>query len=215
MHTSEAEFDGYYRRLPYERLDIECKGCGQRSHRQFFPDVVRAVLAMANRRDGGRVILGVPEVDGNLEWRGLSIDELESWRRYDHLATLIAEYAEPSIRFDLDVFVRDGLSFVIIGVDEFELVPIICKRDDPDAARKARLGEKPALRKGSLYIRGHGKPASREVASYEEMRALIDLATEKGVRRFVDQARAAGLGFIGPQPPSDAERFDQQQGDLQ
>lgn len=209
MYTTDAEFDELLA-LDHELPGVEFKGCGLRSDRRLFPRVVRAVLGMANHSDGGRVILGVPEVNGVLERRGLTDAETESWSNFDHVATLLGNYAEPSIRFDLKVFERDGRRFAIIGVDEFEEVPVICKADEPPGTRSAN--EKPVLRRGACYVRSRRKPGTDEVQSYEDMRALIDLAVDKGVHRFVQRATSAGINVI---TTSAAERFGEQRHDLE
>ena len=45
--------------LGHETNGVEFKGRGSRSDSAFLAGVIRAVLGMANRRDGGLVILGV------------------------------------------------------------------------------------------------------------------------------------------------------------
>ena len=49
-----------------------------------------------------------------------------------------------------------------------------------------------------------------EIPTQADMRDLLDLATEKGVRRFVAQARVAGLSLSGELPSTDAELFHKQ-----
>jgi predicted HTH transcriptional regulator len=51
---------------------------------------------MANRRDGGMVIIGVK--NETLEPVGLEDDEVDSWT-YDHLATNVNEYTSPMCEF--------------------------------------------------------------------------------------------------------------------
>jgi predicted HTH transcriptional regulator len=212
VRTTEAEFDQFLA-LPYELPGVEFKGCGRRRERPFAARVVRAVLGMANRRDGGRVILGMPEDNGVLERRGLSDEQLRDWQRYDDIATLLGNFAEPSVRFDLDVFARDGKSYVVIGVDEFDEVPVLCKNDERPGTRPA--GEKPVLRRGACYVRSRRKPGTDEVQTYEEMRELLDLATDKGVLRFVERARAAGLDIAAGAVETDRQRFEAKRRDLE
>lgn len=45
--------------LDYEPPGIEFKGPGLASNKHLFAKVAKAVLGMVNRRDGGRVIIGV------------------------------------------------------------------------------------------------------------------------------------------------------------
>lgn len=52
--------------LGHELTGIEFKGSGFASNRQLFAQVAKAVLGMANRRDGGRVVIGVADSGGVL-----------------------------------------------------------------------------------------------------------------------------------------------------
>lgn len=73
---------------------------------------------------------------------------------------------------------------VVLDVAEFDIVPHVCKRSFP--------GE---LQAGMTYVRPRGKPESVMVPNSAEMRALLDLATAKGVREFVRVAEGAGLAL--------------------
>ena len=88
--------------LDHETSGVEFKGPGPRTNRQLFASVVRAVLGMANRRDGGKVIIGVADNGGVLSPVGLNEDDLITWR-YDDIADGIAAYADPSVSFERQV----------------------------------------------------------------------------------------------------------------
>ena len=92
---------------------------------------------------------------------------------------------------------------MVIQVEEFADVPVLCKRDYPDV-----------LRAGACYVRPRRKPETTDIPTYADMRDLLDLAIEKGVRRLLAQAQRAGL-FVPPVITSiDQERFDEQRGGL-
>jgi hypothetical protein len=62
-------------------------------------------------------------------------------------------------------------------------------------------------------VRARHKPETSEIPSEEEMRELLELAIDKGVRKFVTRAQKAGLfpGIPGkPAPPSDEALFEKQ-----
>ncbi len=82
-----------------ETAGIEFKGPGRLSNNRLAAQVVKAVLGMSNRRDGGTVIIGVKD-DG--EPIGLNDDDLSTWV-YDHVADQIAAHADPSVTFELEV----------------------------------------------------------------------------------------------------------------
>jgi hypothetical protein len=107
----------------YETRGVEFKGPGDRGDRQLFAKVVRAALGMANRRDGGAIVVGVADVNGSLTSVGLTPPQRETWR-YDDIAAGIAAYADPSVKLRVDVLDLDGHSLVVITVQEFEDVPV-------------------------------------------------------------------------------------------
>ena len=129
-----------------EQHGIEFKGPGMRTDRAFLAVVARAMMGMANRRDGGRVIIGVDEVDGGLDATGLSDGQLASWN-YDHLSDSIAPYTDPFLDFDLEVSILDGCRLVVVTVGEFDEIPVICRRSHGDK-----------LSDGTLYVRSRRKP---------------------------------------------------------
>jgi len=186
----------------HELRGVEFKGPGGRSDRQFFSKVVRAVLGMSNRRDGGLVIVGVSDDSGVLCPIGLTASDLATWK-YDDVADGLASYADPSVTFDLEIVQYNGGNYVVLRVGEFEEVPVLCKKPYPDV-----------LRQGACYVRSRRKPETSEIPSQEDMRDLVELATEKRLRRFVSQAQAAGVSLSAARPATDEQLFDKELDDL-
>ena len=111
--------------LDHETSGVEFKGPGPRSNPRLFTRVVRAVLGMANRRDGGRVIIGVEDNGGVLTPVGLSEEALITWR-YDDIAAGIAVYADLSVSFERQVKEYTGNQYVVLEVDVFTDIPGLC-----------------------------------------------------------------------------------------
>lgn len=169
-----------------ERYDVEYKNPGSRDDKAFFSGVARAVLAMANRRDGGVVVVGVNEQRGSAATLlGLTAPQLATWN-HDNVRDALAVYAEPSVDVDVHHVTLDGKTAVVIRVREFADIPVLCRKD----------GEK--VREGALYVRSRRKAESVEVPRQAEMRDLIELATEKRLRAFFQTASAAGIRLGGP-----------------
>src|SRR5215210_4879809 len=141
---------------------------------------------MANRRDGGRVIIGVEDDAGILTPKGLDGAQLESWRSYDDVAASINEYASPSVSFEKEFLPYQGHDIVILHVAEFEAIPILCRMEYQSSIGKGspKNQDRTILRKGACYVRSRHKPETSEIPSEEEMRELLDLAIEKGVRTY-------------------------------
>ena len=207
---TEQDFESLLAR-GYETNGVEFKGRGNSTDSALLAGVIRAMLGMANRRDGGLVIIGV-ESD-SLDPVGFDDDEIKAWLSYDELAAQVNEYASPSVRFDLEAQAFRGRKFVIIRVHEFEDIPILCAKDYHGPGKGP-----PVLRRGACYVRASHKPETSEIPSEEEMRELLELAIDKGVRKFVTRAQKAGLfpPISGaPAPPSDEALFEKQIEDIE
>ena len=87
--------------LGHELGGLEFKGPGPITHSGLVAQVVRASLGMANRRDGGSIIIGVEDNEGTPNPIGLSQTDSDTWS-YDQIADQIARYADPSVSFDLE-----------------------------------------------------------------------------------------------------------------
>ena len=192
--------------MGYEAPGTEFKGSGCISDKQLFAQVTKAILGMANRRDGGRIIIGVEDDGGVLIPIGLSKANLDTWK-YDDVSAKLAEYADPSVNYDLRTERHNDKDYVILYVGEFADIPIICKKDYPEV-----------LRKGACYVRPRRKPETTEIPTQEDMRDLLDLAAEKRLRKNLERVSRAG-GVIIPfqtagRSVSPQELFDKQLGDL-
>jgi predicted HTH transcriptional regulator len=165
---------------------------------------------MANHRDGGLVILGVEDKNNTLTPVGLTKTDLATWN-YDDISSSLAAYADPSVSFDRQILEYNGVSYIILRVHEFEDIPVLCRQDYSKSAEVV-------LRKGACYVRSRHKPETSEIPSQEDMRDLLDLAIDKGVRKFVARGVKAGLFSIGPSvvplPPDDKLLFEAERKDL-
>jgi predicted HTH transcriptional regulator len=194
----------------HETQGIEFKGPGLRTNSAFLAGVIRAILGMANRRDGGHIVLGVDSE--TLVPIGLDDDVAASWMDYDKLSESVNEYASPSVSFELQRLTSEGNKLVIIRVREFEDVPILCKKEFHGRGKGP-----PVLRRGACYVRARHKPETSEIPSEEEMRELLELAIDKGVVKFLARAQKAGLlpGLPVPLTESDQSRFQRQLGEME
>jgi predicted HTH transcriptional regulator len=197
----------------YETNGLEFKGPGSRTDKSFLGKVVRAILAMANRMDGGIVIIGVNETAGRPAAAGLTTEQAETWSKYDDVSSAVNEYASPSVRFELELVTFNGSSFAVIQVHEFLDQPILCCKEYYDAEKKIVT-----LRRGACYVRSQHKPESSEIPSHQELRDLLELAIDKGVSKFLRRAQKAGI-FVPIDLPTalldDEKLFSEQIEDLE
>lgn len=194
--------------LGHEQRGIEFKAAGPPSDKHFFAIVARAAMAMANRRDGGRVIIGVCDTDPAHGRKELTAADALAWMKHDVISEGFARFAQPPLSFHADmVTLPDGI-VVVVDVAEFEDYPVIC-------VRQYDQGHKAVLQRGAVYVRSAHKPESVPIPSPTEMRELIELATEKGLRRFLETTRKAGAALLpNPPTPTDEELFAEQIGSL-
>jgi hypothetical protein len=197
--------------LQHEIPAVECKGPGSLKDSPLQGRVIRAAIGMANRRDGGIVIVGVAQRDHVLCPDGLNDDQMATWR-YEDISDAFTSYADPPISFDFHPCQWQGKNFVILRIHEFGDVPIICKKEYKDDSNESipPKVQKAVLRPGMLYARSTNKPETTEVTAAEGARTILNLAIEKGIQKFIEQALAAGLSLAKETQPQANELFDQQ-----
>ena len=191
-------------KLRHELGGVEFKGPGPVSNGRLAAQVVKAILGMSNRRDGGKVIIGVEDNQSALNPVGLSESDLAGWN-YDAVADQVARYADPGATFTLEINEYDRNGYIVLMVEEFSDIPVLCKRSYDNV-----------LRDGACYVRTRRKPETSEIPTQADMRDLLDLAIDKGVSKFLNRAQRVGLSFPSTvaSPVTDQERFDEQLRDV-
>lgn len=184
----------------YEQRGVEFKAAGDRTDRAFLATVARAVLALANQRDGGHVIIGLSEDGIDVDGTGLSDEQFRQWLSFDDVTDQINAYADPPVRIQLGRGeLSNGRAVVIIEVAEFAEIPILSKKDYPN-----RIVAK------QLYTRSMAKPESSTSVTQNELREVIALATEKQLARFLETAQRAGIGLGQADATAARDEFEAQ-----
>ena len=195
--------------LPHEVPRVEFKGPGNCWENPLFGKVVRAAMAMTNRRGGGIVIIGVVETAAGLNFDGLTADQLATWK-YEEIAKGFNSFTNVPIEFERREYEHNGRTFLILDIHEFATVPVMCMKEYVDKSNPKTPDPhcKIILRKSAFYIRTLNNAESKEMLTSEEIRTLFELARDKGIQDFVTQTRLAGIN-IAPLP-QDKELFAQQ-----
>ena len=185
--------------LGHESRSFEVKGPGNPGDlddKAYVAKIAKAVIAMGNLRDGGLVCLGIDEPRMSEMQPGLSREQAAAWIDYDLVHAAIARYADPPVSFEpVGVHLSSDVDVVVLQVDEFDSVPHLCRRDfDREVTA------------GGVYVRPAGMPRSARVPDSREMREVLELAIDKGVREFLRRTRAVGLGLGEVLSPEDADR---------
>lgn len=186
-----------------EQSGVEFKQGGSLDDKRLLARVVRAILAMSNRRDGGTVVIGAEEAGDTIRPIGLSLEDVATWK-HDHLADKVAVYSDPYANFETERVDWSGKQFIVIHVRGFSEIPVLCRKTYTD-------GPTMVLRDGALYVRSGRKPESIEVPSHSDLREIIELSVDKALTRFIRRARSAGMSVGGEEA---AQQFKRQLGDL-
>lgn len=186
--------------LGKEERNLEYKQSTSWNDNKFRLRLVKSILAMSNIRDGGHIVIGMEgQPDSRYLPRGMTQEHLDSYTP-DDVMRVAAEYADPYVRFTLTKE-RDqaGRNYVWIQVQEFDEIPVICRKSYSDV-----------LDGGKLYTRTRRIPESAEVPSSSEMREIIEMASERALRAFLQRADRAGFQLAIAPALRDEDSFKDQ-----
>lgn len=133
---------------------------------------VKDILAMANNRDGGVIIVGLEQDNNKFERKGISEEQKETYD-IEKIKDQISEYADPFVDISIE-FVNDyiGKTYVVIKIASFEEIPVICKKDSKDTKR------------GLIYCRTKNRrPESAPVPDSFHMRQIIETAVLRMLKK--------------------------------
>lgn len=163
--------------------------------------IARTAMGMANKLDGGVIVIGVSELEnGGYEHTGVSEEHAVTYDD-DIVQRFINTYAAPYVKCQVHRIEHDSKNYIVIDVNQFSEMPVVCKKSggrDKDAA----------LIQGAVYCRSYEMPETRMVQSETEMREILDIATQYGVQEFVRRASRAGIELKSG--PTGVELYDKE-----
>ena len=163
-----------------ESTAIEFKGVGSFGNPGLRAQVVRGAMGLSNARDGGLLIIGmVPDEARPGFWTasGLNHEQASSFEP-DAVSEQVNSHVSPFLdlttgRFDLS----DGKCLVVVQIAQFADYPSLCTKDVIGDSNRT------VVRKGALLVRSRRKPETTEIQSPDDLRHLVDLATELAIAR--------------------------------
>ncbi len=208
MDMSLGEFsDDFLRRIivnTTENDTVDAKGPMAFSDAVERAGIAKDIAAFANSDNGGWLVIGKKQTGSQFILEGLSEAQAASFE-----TTVVAQWVNnrfaPEIQLECRRVEHDGKTFVVIRINEFDDVPVICTKrcDDPANFKKAILDV------GCIYIRGRNAE-SKLLQTQEEFRRLIGTATKKRRDDIIQHLDAMLKG----QPPvdrtTDEDRFNQE-----
>jgi predicted HTH transcriptional regulator len=165
--------------------------------------IVKTCMALANLRDGGRIIIGVAERDGRWQADGVDSKHLEGYT-HDKILELVNRHARPPISLLVRLVPLDSKTFVAIEVGEFDRVPIFCGVATPKTAGKD------ALRVGDMPARSRDRVATSRIYDADLVAEIIEVAAEKRAASIIATAQRIGLRM----PDDTATMFRRERGDF-
>lgn len=186
----------------------ELKGSMNWNNQQTKFKITNSILAMSNIRNGGIIIFGANEMkDKTYDPVGLDLSDFQSFD-IDNIPDHIGKYASPYATFRLEKIDNGNKRFIVISIQEFDEFPVICKK-------AYYMDDKPELQVGDICTRTRNtKPQSSKITSFLDMKDIIDLAIEKGVRLFVERTDKAGLLSNVNYDQNDETKFMEQLSDF-
>jgi len=170
--------------------------------------IIKSILGMSNIRDGGTIVIGIERrPDTSYSAIGVQTTHLASYDP-DEIGRNVREFADPLAVFSVQRVVLEGATFVVFEVAEFIELPVVCRADGQEG-----------LARGVIYTRNN-VPETVRVPGQTEMREIIEMAVDKGLRKSIERLVQAGVfQFVTPdqppQAPRDQQRFEEELDELE
>lgn len=183
----------------HELQSFEVKGAGPATDSRLLVKVAKGAMGLGNIQDGGHIVIGIDDHQMAEMTPGLGVDDLDTWLDFDSVSAKMAVYSAPPVNFHVEAVELSNRKMVaVMEVAEFSDAPHICIKQYDDA-----------LRNGRIYIRTRSMPETAPIESPTELRELLDLATDKRLRAFVQRIDRAGVRLTTAESgPTDAQRFE-------
>lgn len=159
-------------------------------------ELVKCLMAFANTRDGGYVIVGIEQVGGTFLVRGVT-DAMAATFDPTEIGNFARRHCSELPDYTVQSVDLSGQKLVLLTIREFLREPIVCTNDLHDSQGKF------VLRAGTVYIRTTDAKCEA-IQTATDMQAVLDLALQKRGDRLLSQI-AQLMGTELPEPRSDED----------
>ncbi len=192
-----------------ENANIDAKGPMEWDGGEASAGLTKDIIALANSRDGGVIVVGKQEPQpGKFVLAGVSEPQAASFET-TKVATWVNNHCLPPVSLVCYRQEHQGRTFIVIAVQEFHDVPVICTRqyELPVPGKSSKV----LLRKGAIYVRT-ANTESAPLSSVEEMRQLIGLATTKRADQMLAmfQSMLKGRPLLAEKPHEELFEAEQE-----
>lgn len=133
--------------------------------------ILKSIMAFANTRDGGHILIGAREDGGRFVLENINEDQANSFDPTE-IGTFSKNYCSPLPSVSRTILEHDGKTLLMLKIAEFGTEPIVCLKSCHDSDNKL------IIRAGGIYVRTTDA-RSVEIESGEQMRSLLNLAVLK------------------------------------
>ncbi|KKK50663.1 hypothetical protein LCGC14_3122770, partial [marine sediment metagenome] len=191
-----------------ENVNVDAKAAMEWDGGKHSASLAKDIMAFANSRDGGVIVIGKTEKDDNqFELTGATPEQAATFET-TKVATWINNHCEPPVHLICSTVEHEERLFVVITVSEFHDIPVMCTKDFQDNGSSKML-----LKKGAIYARTPNA-ASAPLETPDDLRNLIGIATMKRSDEFIVTLQKMMSGQPLVPPPSTAELYEGEREDL-
>ena len=112
-----------------ENINVDAKAAMEWDGQEHSASLAKDILAFANSRDGGVIVIGKAEKDdGQFELTGVTPEQAATFET-TKVATWVNNHCDPSVHLSCNTVAHEAKLFVVITVREFDDVPIMCTKN--------------------------------------------------------------------------------------
>lgn len=184
-----------------EDEDFDAKGCIMWDNGAESAKLAKDIVAFANSRGGGAIVIGLSEVEtGKFVLGGLTPDQARSFDTTKVSNWINGRFSPAPKLVCYQYESMNGLA-VVIHIGEFDDIPIMCNKDYHGHANSM------LLRAGDIYVRNVGASSS-PLRNADQLRALINMATRKRREEFAIVLEGVLSGRSLAQEVTDEQKFE-------
>lgn len=170
MELPEVEFK---QDLPFEQLQLR---------------IAKTAMGMANRRDGGLIIVGVSQDDDRrFVLDGMAKTNIDTYVQ-EKVYEFVSKYASPPVEVRVVEVEYDAKIFVAIAIAPFAGTPVVCKKPTPDGTKG-----KDQMNAGDFFVRLSDPVRTTRATSAEMLQELLQLAAGRRAAELIRMLREGGV----------------------